>query len=343
LESKLAKFLLDRGYESPEVLDKKVQEVLKGTALEEYLKVKKDLDKKSQIGVSILQICGIIAVVSGVFLGALVLLGIMTGGLALSVLGVISLAGGVIAIVVAFIAVIQADQEREDLQKCIKDLSFERVKVRKAMMEMSAINTWLFEIEEWLTDPNFDPQRLEKKFQKTLKADLDKAEISRVVSELRERDNLRGSWTKEDPQQSQLVIQVPVAKVGVAAAVNPIGASASGSVNTGNGFFAQVSDPDEEVKKEVGKRGIFATVARETKSEGLSDPITLEITDFGKNFCTGTDEKGCQWSLETSTISQVKNASKTALDWAGYQFSLVKLDTGVDYSGFQIVSLDRTG
>ena len=69
-------------------------------------------NKSSDIEETIFQICSIIGVVSGVFIGALVVLGIVTGGAALAALGVIGLALAAVGGIVVLIQVFEGAEER---------------------------------------------------------------------------------------------------------------------------------------------------------------------------------------------------------------------------------------
>ena len=129
IKEKLDEFLKKLGYNSPEELDKKVQSVLKGNALSEYLAYKKQFvlffglvcynfiyvrryNKQSETESSVFTITSIVSAASGVFLGALVVLGFMTGGVAFGLLGVIGAFTAVIALIMVLFAVFEGHKER---------------------------------------------------------------------------------------------------------------------------------------------------------------------------------------------------------------------------------------
>jgi len=128
IKEKLDEFLKELGYHSPEELDKKVQSVLKGDALSEYLAYKEQFvyfffvcysfiyvhrhNKQSETESTVFMITSIVSVSSGVFLGGLVVLGFMTGGVAFGLLGVVGAFTAVIALIMVLFAVFEGAKER---------------------------------------------------------------------------------------------------------------------------------------------------------------------------------------------------------------------------------------
>ncbi|PFH49034.1 hypothetical protein AMATHDRAFT_49063 [Amanita thiersii Skay4041] len=78
------------GYNTTDELDKGVQSILKGEALEEYEKVKKQMEGADEAIAAVFQITSVIGAATGIFLGVVVVLGIMTGGAAFAALGIVA-------------------------------------------------------------------------------------------------------------------------------------------------------------------------------------------------------------------------------------------------------------
>jgi len=200
LKGKLDAFLNEKGYNSPEQLDNAVQSVLTGNALSEYLAYKAQYNKQSETESTIFSITSIITVVSGVFLGGLVVLGFMTGKVALGLVGVIGALALVTALVLVLFAVFEGAKERANMREAIRKLGEERVRVRKALKELRALSSWLFKINNWLTDPIYleFPQIVENELTAHFYNDFAEADTNVVVRELQDEDRNRGSWTNED-------------------------------------------------------------------------------------------------------------------------------------------------
>ncbi|KAJ7898270.1 hypothetical protein B0H14DRAFT_2675406 [Mycena olivaceomarginata] len=199
--SRLSRFLKSQGYNSPEELDAKVRETLKDDALREYIEICNRHKKNSAIESSIFQVCSVVSVVSGVFLGGLVAFGVIAAATAITCLEIIAGIAAVIGVVLVILAAIQGAQERADLQDAIRKLAFKRVEACQALKEMNAITNWLESIRDWLDNPRImnNPERLRTKLEGDFKKDFAEAERGPVIKYLTKMDRDRGAWTDEDP------------------------------------------------------------------------------------------------------------------------------------------------
>ncbi|PFH49431.1 hypothetical protein AMATHDRAFT_4885 [Amanita thiersii Skay4041] len=112
IKPKLNDLMKKHGFNTTDELDSKVQAILKGDALKEYIRVKEQMDKNDEFIHTIFQITTVIGAATGIFLGALVIAGIMTGGAALSALGLIGSVLGAIAVVAVLLSVFEGKEER---------------------------------------------------------------------------------------------------------------------------------------------------------------------------------------------------------------------------------------
>ncbi|PFH47145.1 hypothetical protein AMATHDRAFT_87885 [Amanita thiersii Skay4041] len=222
IKPKLNALMKKYGYNTTDELDNAVQKVLKGKALEDYNRIKQQMDKSDEAITSIFQITSVIGAVTGIFLGALVILGIMTGGVALAVLGAIGAILGVVALAAVLFSIWEGAQERANMRKAINDLSIERVKARAAYEAMNALANWAYNIKLWLDEPliSGNEELMKKKLEGDFAKDYNKSKRSAVVPvsshinpfcnpEIHARgylnqfliqyDRDRGAWTNEDP------------------------------------------------------------------------------------------------------------------------------------------------
>ncbi|PFH45770.1 hypothetical protein AMATHDRAFT_8690 [Amanita thiersii Skay4041] len=201
LNPRLGQLLKKYGYNSPEELDAAVRKVLKGDALAEYNQVREQVDKSDQFVTAMFQLTSLVGAVSGVFIGSLVVLGLMTGGVALGVIGIIGAVLGVIALIGFLFSVFDGAEERANMRKAIHDLSFEKVKARAAYEAMNALSNWVYNIKLWLDEPLIaeDEAIMRKKLEGDFANDYNKSKRSAVVSYLKSYDSSRSSWMNEDP------------------------------------------------------------------------------------------------------------------------------------------------
>ncbi|PFH49035.1 hypothetical protein AMATHDRAFT_5287 [Amanita thiersii Skay4041] len=189
------------GYNTTDELDKAVTNILKGEALEEYKKVKKQMEGVDEAIAAVFQITSVIGVATGIFLGVVVVLGIMTGGAALAALGAVAGILAMVSTAAILFSVFEGAQERANMQKAISDLSFERVKARSCYEAMNALANWLYSIKLWLDEPliSNNEKLMRKKLEGDFATDYNKSKRTPVVKFLEKYDQDRGAWTNEDP------------------------------------------------------------------------------------------------------------------------------------------------
>ncbi|PFH45458.1 hypothetical protein AMATHDRAFT_9200 [Amanita thiersii Skay4041] len=201
IKPKLSALMKKYGYNTPEELDDAVQKVLRGKALEDYTRIKQQMDKSDEAITAVFQITSVIGAVTGIFLGGVVILGIMTGGAALAALGVIGAILAVVVVVAVLFSIWEGAQERANMRKAINDLSIERVKARAAYEAMNALANWAYNIKLWLDEPliSDNEELMRKKLEGDFATDYNKSKRSAVVPFLLKYDRDRGAWTNEDP------------------------------------------------------------------------------------------------------------------------------------------------
>ncbi|KAF8624667.1 hypothetical protein AX17_006998 [Amanita inopinata Kibby_2008] len=200
MKPRLGEFLKKYGYNSREELDEEVRKILKGSALDEYLAISEKYGKSDGFVSTLFQITSIVSVSSGVFIGSLVALGIMTGGAAWAAIGAIGAVLGVIAGIAMIFEIFEGAEERSNMRKAIHDLSLERVKARAALEGMKAISNWVENIKLWLDEPliSENEEIMKKKIEGDFENDFNRSKRTYVVDYLTQRDRERGAWTNED-------------------------------------------------------------------------------------------------------------------------------------------------
>ncbi|PFH46616.1 hypothetical protein AMATHDRAFT_50912 [Amanita thiersii Skay4041] len=96
LKPKLGNLLKKYGYHTPEELEDEVKKILKGVDLEEYKKISKEVNRKDEFTAAMLQVAGVIAVKTGIFLSSEVVLCSVASGAALTAFGIINGVPGIL-------------------------------------------------------------------------------------------------------------------------------------------------------------------------------------------------------------------------------------------------------
>jgi len=307
VKPKLAEFLKSLGYNSPDELDQKVRSTLTGSQLAEYNSYKERYDKTSDIETIMFQISSIVSLSSGVFVGALLLLGAITGGTALALIGAIGAALGVIVIIAVLFAAFEGAQERVNLREAIRKLGFERVKVRKAL-EMKAIADWIRNIIDWLDDPIYMeyPDLLKKKLEGDFYSDFAKAEDRPVIEWLKQFDRDRGAWTYED----------------------------------GDWERQNYSSVQFIIDSELPKPGVVVVRQRDHAPESR---LELAVINVSQKECIMLDKWGVKWSLIYSSVEVKGNPDLAESNWNTYRFALENLQSREILDGFRILAISNIG
>ncbi|PFH49433.1 hypothetical protein AMATHDRAFT_41548 [Amanita thiersii Skay4041] len=201
IEPKLNELMKKHGFNTTDELDSKLQTILNGDTLKEYNRIKKELESKDNFTNMVFKLTSIVGATTGVFLGGLVLAGIMTGAAALAALGMIGAVLAVIVVIAIFLSVFEGKEERDKMRKFIRELSQERVRAQAAYAAMNALCSQAYDIKLWLDEPliSGNEEIMTKLLSKNFKDKYDQSRRTHVVKYLEDYDRRRGSWINEDP------------------------------------------------------------------------------------------------------------------------------------------------
>ncbi|PFH46618.1 hypothetical protein AMATHDRAFT_7598 [Amanita thiersii Skay4041] len=317
IKLKLNALMKKYSYNTTDELEKGVQKTLKGTALEEYNKFKELVEGADEVIVAVFQITGIIGVATGIFLGAVVTLGFMTGGAALLSLGMVTGVLGAVAVTAILFTVFEGTVERDNMQKAIRDLSYERVKARSCYEAMNALANWLYSIKLWLDEPLISDNEalMKKKLESDFAVEYDKSKRTTVIPFLENYDQERGAWTNEDPDWKS-------GEEDIIASMSEASKSAPES-------RAKRSAPDAE------KAGV---IAFDYSSADGSGSLQLTYVTSDETSCTGKDKDGNTWVIRYESGS---TADRSAPRISDYLFTLENVKAKNVYKGCKLTFSSR--
>ncbi|KAF8650929.1 hypothetical protein AX16_005027 [Volvariella volvacea WC 439] len=328
IKPRLSQFLHKYGYNSPDELDNAVKNILKGDALADYIRISQQIDKSDEIQSILFQVIGIVSVASGVIIGGLVVLGVITGGAAWAAIGAIGLVLGIVAgFAFLFSGIFDGAEERSNMRKAIRDLSYERVKARAALEAMRALSNWVENIKMWLDEPLIIDNEaiMKKKIEGDFSDDFNKSKRPYIVQYLKGRDRERGAWTNEDPNWWDGPYDIlPVgnarvaraAPLAMAATVEPesnkfpieastINCSYSNSQESGTVKWTFVSS-DEKTCKAVDPEKNEWVITYESGADNQQDPQHLKLENFRfilKNITSGKVLDNCTLKILKTTLT----------------------------------------
>ncbi|PFH49030.1 hypothetical protein AMATHDRAFT_5282 [Amanita thiersii Skay4041] len=321
------------GYNTTDDLDQAVVNVLKGKALEEYTQIKAQMSAADEVATTIFQLVSIIGAATGVFLGALVALGIMTGGAAIAVIGVIAGILAFVSVAAVLFTVFQGAIERTNMRKAITDLSYERVKARAAYEAMNSLANWLYNIKLWLDDPLISENEglMKKKLEGDFMTDYNKSKRSSVVKFLEQYDAERNAWTDEDPdwKAGEEDIISSISRAGMAS-VNSVEKMSVNGVEE-----SELESVSDSVQVDLEKA---PTVKFDYTSPDGSGSLQLLFLTSNETSCKGLDENTNSWMLQYESGHETKPGTPRISD---YLFSLEDLETGKVYKNCQLTFLSR--
>ncbi|KAG8726486.1 hypothetical protein FRC12_023360, partial [Ceratobasidium sp. 428] len=322
---KLAQLLKDEGYPTPEDLDRKVEGILKGPDLAQYLRVKAAYDKSSALDSTIFSIASYISVGTGVFVTGLFLLGFITGGTAWAVLGVVGGALAALAVVALLLAAFEGAKEREDLQKAIHQLLPNRLEARRALMMMRAISNWVTYIRNFLNSGPVkrDPSLAKEIWEGDLKADFEKASESAVTAWLRNHDRERGAWTNEDGNW------------GVSSTTSFRSVAHATTASSFNRVERKLDLRDETIASGTLPTVTIEQVEGARPSEEFAKPVSMSIVNVADEVCIGEDQTGEQWALDIGSIT--KKTQSEAIGLFNASFKIRNIRNGICYGMFSVV------
>ncbi|KIM35085.1 hypothetical protein M413DRAFT_32794 [Hebeloma cylindrosporum] len=338
---RLATLLKNEGYDTPEALDAKVKSILTGDNLAQYLRVKCEHDVHSELERTIFSISSYISIGSGVFLGGLALLGIITGGTAFAILGGVAVALAAVAGILALLDVFEGDRERSNLREVIYKLGPERVKARRAQMMMQAISDWTVYIKQCLDSAAIrrNPRLIAEIWEGDFKVDFAKSEHRPVTEWLIDQDRQRGAWTNEDgdwmDQYSGRFFSVSkgvgstsspthISSAEISYAVDMTGRSSSTSTILRHEEYQTASRLSSETYPIAAlpsrKKAHFPTRDQEALQElyimapderpkvvlqrNRKTPIYMVVLEAAQELCIAEDRKGEKWEFMPETVTK---------------------------------------
>ncbi|KIM35078.1 hypothetical protein M413DRAFT_14751 [Hebeloma cylindrosporum] len=315
IRPRLATLLKNEGYDSPEALDAKVQSILTGDNLKYYLRVKALHDASSDLERTVFSISSYISIGSGVFLGGLALLGIITGGTAFAILGGVGLALAAIGASLVLFSVLAGEQERRNLKEAISKLGPERLNARRAQMMMQAISNWCRYIvrkKEYLDSAVVErnPDLAAEIWEGDFKADFAKSEHRPVVEWLINHDMERGAWTAEDGNWRYQDSGRSFSLVEM------------GNISSADTTSVSTSATEEKPKVVLQREG--------------ETPIYMVVLETAQELCIAEDDNGDKWAFMPETVT--KKGVGVELDVQSYLFSIRKIATGEVLHDFGLVS-----
>ncbi|PFH47146.1 hypothetical protein AMATHDRAFT_68359 [Amanita thiersii Skay4041] len=332
IKPKLNALLKKYGYNTTDQLDKAVTNVLKGEALKEYTRIKEQMDKSDDGIMAIFQITSVIGAATGIFLGALVILGVMTGGAALAAIGVIGAVLGVIVLVAVLFSIFEGAEERSNMRKAISDLSFERVKARAAYEGMNALANWAYNIKLWLDEPliSDNEKLMRKKLEGDFATDYNKSKRSAVVAFLDKYDRDRGAWTNEDPNWRS----GPEDIIGSASLTS---LSSKHHMMKRSAYYIdeefKVANRSGEVEIDDFTLDEAPTIKFDYTSPDHSGTLELLYLTSDKDSCEGLDSQDNTWIIH---YESGHNPDATDPHVSDYRFSIVDLKGGKVYKDCHI-------
>ncbi|PFH46613.1 hypothetical protein AMATHDRAFT_69460 [Amanita thiersii Skay4041] len=335
IKPKLNALMQKYRYNTTDELDKAVQNVLKGKALEEYINVKKQIDDTDEAMTTLFQVTSIIGVVTGVFLGALVKLGVMSGRAALAAVVVIGVVLGAVALLAVLFAVFEGAKERENMKKAIKDLFPERLKTRAAYEAMNALANWLSSIKTWLDEPTIakNEAKMKKKLGGDFAEDYKKSHRSAVVMYLKQYDKDRNAWTNEDPGWETGDEDV----LGSSSANKSSEHHAEKS--SGNVAKAvKLKSASSEIQIDEESEDETPTIKLDYKSPDGSGSLQLQFETSDKTSCTGQDSNNNSWIIRYESGEEADSKNPQISD---YLFSLEDVASKKVYKSCQITFTSR--
>ncbi|PFH49031.1 hypothetical protein AMATHDRAFT_5283 [Amanita thiersii Skay4041] len=297
------------GYNTIDELEKGIQSILKGKALKEYNKVKKQMEGADEAIAAVFQITSVIGAATGIFLGVVVVLGIMSGGAAPAALGIIGASLGAVALAAILFSVFEGAEECANMQNAIRDLSLARVKARSCYEAMNALANWLYNIKLWLDEPLISDNEslMKKKLEGNFATDYNKSKSTAVVLFLEKYDRDRGAWTNEDPDWKD--------------SAEDIIASMSAASKTSETEKVDMEESTPEAPT-------ASHITFDYSSPDGSGTLQLEFVTSDETSCTGQDQDGNTWVIRYKS----EQSSDLSDPDISHYFSLDDVDAGYIYN-----------